>query len=85
LQLHGIRKHLMALLRSQLPERVLAAFVYTTRSTSMVQKQQPGSEKQQAEPMQEPLKKHGDKIDLGRFGSGQKGKTSHQTGGAGEP
>jgi hypothetical protein len=68
-----------------LRERVLAAFVYTKRSTSMVQKQQQGSEKQQAEPMQEPLKKHGDKVDLERLGNGQKGKASHQTGGAGEP
>jgi len=68
-----------------LPERVLAAFVYTKRSTSMVQKQQQGFEKQQAEPMQEPLKKHGDKVGLGKFGSGKKRKASHGTGGAGEP
>ena len=51
----------------------------------MVQKQQQRLEKQQAEPMQEPLKKHGDKVDLGKLGSSQKGKASRQTGGAGEP
>jgi hypothetical protein len=51
----------------------------------MNEKRQPGVEKPQAEPMQEPLKKHGDKMELGRLGDGHKRRISHETGGAGEP
>ena len=43
------------------------------------------SEKQGAKHMKEPLKKHGDKMDLRKLGGRKKERTSRQTGGAGEP
>jgi hypothetical protein len=48
----------------------------------MSQKQ---SEKQGPIAMEEPLKKHGDKIDQGRLGGIDKENASGQKGGAGEP
>jgi hypothetical protein len=51
----------------------------------MGQKPDTGTEKQKLVPMEQPLKKHGDKMDLGRS-KGEAKKDGHgQTGGAGEP
>ena len=50
----------------------------------MTQKPDTGSEKQNAVPM-EPLKKHGDKLDVGRLGGSEKEDGTSPTGGAGEP
>jgi hypothetical protein len=46
---------------------------------------QPRSEKPTAQPMDEPLKKHGDKVDLGKLGDQRQRAPSRPTGGAGEP
>jgi len=43
------------------------------------------SEKQKPVPMEQPLKKQGDKIDVGRLGSEENEDAPNQTGGAGEP
>jgi hypothetical protein len=49
----------------------------------MGQKPDTGTEKQKLVPMEQPLKKHGDKMDLGRS-KGEAKKDGHgQTGGAG--
>ena len=50
----------------------------------MTQKPDTASEKQKAVPM-EPLKKHGDKSDVGRLGGSEKEDGTSPTGGAGEP
>ena len=55
------------------------------RNTLMGQKQDGGSEKQGRIAMEEPLKKHGDKIERGRLGGIDKENASGQKGGAGEP
>ena len=41
--------------------------------------------KPRPQPMDEPLKKHGDKLDVGRLGGGGEEDVPRQTGGAGEP
>jgi hypothetical protein len=41
--------------------------------------------KPRAQPRDEPLKKHGDKLEVGRLGGGGEADTPRQTGGAGEP
>jgi hypothetical protein len=41
--------------------------------------------KPRPQPMDEPLTKHGDKLDVGRLGGGGEGDAPRQTGGAGEP
>ena len=51
----------------------------------MSQKPVPTSEKQKPVPMEEPLKKHGDKMDVGRLGGAEKEDGSNTIGGAGEP
>jgi len=48
----------------------------------MIDKQENGMEKQPAKPMDQPLKKHGDKM---KSVSGDKKEAEHQPGGAGEP
>ena len=50
----------------------------------MTQKLDTESEKQRTVPM-EPLKKHGDKMEVGRLGGSEKEDGSSPTGGAGEP
>ena len=50
----------------------------------MTQKPDTASEKQKTVPM-EPLKKHGDKLDVGRLGGSEKEDGTSPTGGAGEP
>jgi hypothetical protein len=45
----------------------------------------PRREKPGAQPMDEPLKKHGDKMDLDKLGDQRKPGAAHPTGGAGEP
>ena len=42
-------------------------------------------EKPGAQPMDEPLKKHGDKMDLGKLGDQRKPGAPRPAGGAGEP
>jgi hypothetical protein len=51
----------------------------------MGQKPDTGTEKQKLVPMEQPLKKHGDKLDVGRSGGAEKEDGLSQTGGAGEP
>ena len=52
----------------------------------MSQKQNPpGSGEPKPVQMEQPLKKHGDKIDVGRLGGADNEDASNQTGGAGEP
>jgi hypothetical protein len=51
----------------------------------MSQNRVPTSEKQKPVPMEEPLKKHGDKMDVGRLGGAEKEDGSNPIGGAGEP
>jgi hypothetical protein len=63
---------------------VLSIIVEIRRSTSMSKKQQKDME-QRAQHMDEPLKKHGDKIDLRRLSSGDQDKPARATGRAGEP
>ena len=48
----------------------------------MSQKRVPTSEKQKPVPMEEPLKKHGDKMDVGRLGGAEKEDGSNPIGGA---
>ena len=43
------------------------------------------TEKQKLVPMEQPLKEHGDKMDVGRLGGEAKKDGPSQTGGAGEP
>ncbi len=51
----------------------------------MGQKQDGGSEKQGPLAMEQPLKKHGDKVGRGRSGGVENEDASRQTGGSGEP
>ena len=50
----------------------------------MSQKPDKVTEKQKLVPMEQPLKKHGDKMDVGRLGGEAKKDGPSQTGGAGE-
>ena len=50
----------------------------------MSQKPDKVTEKQKLVPMEQPLKKHGDKMDVGRLGGEAKKDGPNQTGGAGD-